>query len=350
MQAARPDIEWIVAAHPKCVPPASNSESVHWIPVPEIEGSPLGVFSWYEFLLPRMIRKYQADVLFSQTNYLPRRRLRCATMLLVQHAGHFSNEFDLLMKAHLNGRFAQFFWTQKKRWVRRSAQAADILTVQTAALAEAISARTARPKSQIAVIPHGPGIADHRLSARSVRRVDLFKIGYTTKWGVQKNFETLFAAAQQLMQAGYRFKIVLTLDSASQPASAIMDKAAMMGLQAIIENHGEISQQQVSRLYDEIDIFVFPSICESFGFPMVEAMACGIPIVVANTKENREVAGDAALVFDPFDAIGLAQHLANIMDDTDERAKRSELSLAAGRKYSWEAAASKTVAALASLA
>ncbi|MDC0033962.1 glycosyltransferase, partial [Alphaproteobacteria bacterium] len=58
--------------------------------------------------------------------------------------------------------------------------------------------------------------------------------------------------------------------------------------------------------YGSNDIFVFPSVSETFGFPLVEAMACGLPIIAADTLTNREICGQAALYFPPSDATALA--------------------------------------------
>ena len=346
MLEAQPDIEWIVAAHPKCLPVGREDRSVSWLSVPELEGSALRVLRWYELALPAIVKKYRPDVLFSQTNYLPRRPLACATLLLIQHAGHFSAEFDRLTMTSLNTGLARLAWRQKRRWVHRSAEAATLVTVQTAAMAESISTQTARPRDQIAVIPHGPGLAAHRCSPRPERRVDQFRIGYITKWGVQKNFHTLFEAAQKLRKEGYHFKIVLTLDKNSRKTNEIMAMARDFGIEALIENYGEVPLDDVSAIYDSLDIFVFASLCESFGFPAVEAMARGLPIIIARTRENAEVARGAALEFAPFDANALARHLAAMMNDDQERAKRANLSLVASRNFSWERAARETIAAL----
>ena len=78
---------------------------------------------------------------------------------------------------------------------------------------------------------------------------------------------------------------------------------------------------------------------------MIEAMARGLPLVVAATPENIEMTQDAALRFSPMDANALADQLANLMDDDGERVKRGQLSLARSRDFSWEKSARQTILA-----
>ena len=92
--------------------------------------------------------------------------------------------------------------------------------------------------------------------------------------------------------------------------------------------------------------FVFASLCELFGLPMVEAMARGLPVVVAAIDSNVEVTRGAALQYPPADAAALADALAALMKDSAERTRRSGLSLKAGENYSWAKAADATVKAL----
>jgi len=350
MHEAQPNIEWIVAAHPKIIPVGRDARSTLWLPLREVEPKAFHILKWYELELPAIVKNYRPDVLFSQTNYLPRRPLACPTLLLLQNAGYFSAEFDRLNMTKLNTVGARLAWRQKCRWARQSVKAATMLAVQTVALAESVSAQTGRPRDQIAVIPHGPGLAVHRCSPRPERKGDQFRIGYITKWGVQKNFDTLFKAAQKLRKEGYHFKIILTLDKGSRETNETMVKAQDFGIDALIENYGEVAFDDISAIYDGLDMFVFASVCESFGFPTVEAMARGLPIITAKTAENAEVTRGAALEFSPNDADALASHLATMMNDDQERAKRANLSLVASRNYSWESAATETIAALDAIA
>ena len=79
--------------------------------------SPFSLMKWYEVDLATAARKWRADVVFSVTNYLPRRRLPIPTLLLEQHAGHFSPAFDQLTLAYTPSFFARFAWRYKRRWV-----------------------------------------------------------------------------------------------------------------------------------------------------------------------------------------------------------------------------------------
>jgi glycosyltransferase involved in cell wall biosynthesis len=346
MRKARPDVQWLVAAHPKFGAPENADATLQWISAPDLEHSVFGVLNWYERTLPALIRIHQPDVLFSQTNYLPRSGLDCPSLLLIQHAGHFSPEFDRLMLSMQNSRLARFLWRQKRRWVHRSAKTATVLTVQTAALADAISAQIGLPREAIAVIPHGPGVAEHRSPTEPMTKPTTCRIGYITKWGVQKNFRTLFEAARILTSEGRRLTIVLTLDETMPQTRGVMATARSLGVEAFIENHGEVDQDRIVSLYDTLDIFVFPSLCESFGFPMVEAMARGLPIVVAATAENLEVTAGAALSYSPRDSKALSRHLARLIDSEAERTCHASLSLETSRRYSWEKAARQTIDAL----
>jgi glycosyltransferase involved in cell wall biosynthesis len=348
MVEVKPETQWIVAAHPACIPAGSSHPSVLWTPAMAGD-SVLDVFRWYEQELPALVQKYRPSALFSQTNYLPRRRLACPAMLLVQHAGHFSAEFDRLMKGSLNSRLARFIWERKGAWVRRSAHRADLLVVQTRAFAESVSTQGVRSREEITVISPGPGLTTHRPAARTDRTPERFRIGYITKWGVQKNFATLLKAAGRLAGSGFRFQVVLTLDEGLRPVREVLGLARTLGIEGLIENHGEVSQEEISRIYDSLDMFVFASVCESFGFPTVEAMARGLPIVVAGTKGNIEVAGEAVLAFEPYDPESLAAHLGALMDDHQLRARQAERSLQASRAFSWERAAKETLSALESL-
>jgi len=99
-------------------------------------------------------------------------------------------------------------------------------------------------------------------------------------------------------------------------------------------------------LYSGARAFVFPSLYEGFGFPVLEAMACGTPVVCANTSSLPEVAGEAALLVDPQDTAALASAMGWLLEDAGLRQRLIAMGLEQVRKFSWERAAKETLAVL----
>jgi glycosyltransferase involved in cell wall biosynthesis len=269
--------------------------------------------------------------------------------LLEQHAGHFCPEFVALERKFASKPRERLARRVKTAWVYRSLRVADHVLVQTAALADRIAAAGLRQRGQIAVVPHGPGQARYS-GARGSRREGPWRVGYVSKFGVQKNFATLFRAAALVSNAGHDIRIVLTLDPKYAPAARVLQQAKEIGIGHLIENIGETPYDGIEGVYDGLDFMAFCSLCESFGFPMVEAMARGLPIVVADTPENREVTGDASDCFSPLNHEELAACLRNLIIDEAARDRKSALSLERSRAFSWERACVETLGVLKSAA
>ena len=109
---------------------------------------------------------------------------------------------------------------------------------------------------------------------------------------------------------------------------------------------GYASSAMALDLYRAAEIFVYPSLSEGFGLPVVEAMACGAPVVTSTAEALAEVAGDAALFADPRDAAGFARHIERLLDDPALAARLSAAGVARAATFSWEAAAEKTAGVL----
>lgn len=344
----RPDVSWHVAVNELIgtIPELSLPSVVAHV-FPGVERTPWHVNWWYNRTLPALIREIHADVLFSQTNYLPAVQVNCPALLLVQHAGHFSKLFNGRMKNSLSF-IEQRFWSAKRRWVVRSVKKAARVTVQTEALATAIMNETGLESGQITVIPHGPGQAVQVEMPRSFPGERSWNLGYTSKFGVQKNFDILFEAVALLLQSGKDLHLHLTLDPALPHNRDLLAKAEMAGIKDVVINHGEIGAQQIKELYDQIDLFVFPSLCESFGFPLLEAMAHGIPLLASDIASNREIIGSDRFVFDGCSATDLAGKATILMEGAAYR-EASAYMLQRSICFSWERAAERTLQVLCEL-
>jgi len=91
------------------------------------------------------------------------------------------------------------------------------------------------------------------------------------------------------------------------------------------------------------EAFVFPSWIEGFGLPVLEAMACGAPVIASDRGSIPEVAGGAALLADPYDADAFARHVERALSDPGEARRLRELGFARAAQFSWHNAAQRTL-------
>ena len=106
---------------------------------------------------------------------------------------------------------------------------------------------------------------------------------------------------------------------------------------------GELPDADLALLYNLADVFVLPSYREGFGLPVIEAMACGVPVIVSNRASLPEIAGGAGLVFDPDRVDELSALMYNVISDRLMRKNLSEQGIARAAHFSWENTAQKTM-------
>lgn len=105
---------------------------------------------------------------------------------------------------------------------------------------------------------------------------------------------------------------------------------------------GHLSDDDLRALYSSCRVFVYPSLYEGFGLPLLEAMACGAPVVTSNVGSIVETVGNAARLISPTDSDDLAQAITALLDDAREREHRSSAGIKHARKFSWEKTAAAT--------
>jgi alpha-1,3-rhamnosyl/mannosyltransferase len=106
---------------------------------------------------------------------------------------------------------------------------------------------------------------------------------------------------------------------------------------------GPVPNAGLPALYAAATAFVFPSLYEGFGLPVLEAMACGTPVICSNTSSLLEVAGDAAVLIDPADTVGLAEAICRVLAAPDLRAALRDRGLARARAFTWTQTAAQTL-------
>ncbi len=159
----------------------------------------------------------------------------------------------------------------------------------------------------------------------------------------RKNIETLvqaYALLPENVRKEYRLVIVWT---AAVLATATYKLVESLGMNEYVHFINQVSNDELVLLYNETSLFVFPSLYEGFGLPMLEAMACGAPVIAANTSSIPEVAGDAALLVEARDANGIAHAILQILSDEKLAAEMIQKGLKRNSMFSWKKCAIETL-------
>jgi glycosyltransferase involved in cell wall biosynthesis len=124
----------------------------------------------------------------------------------------------------------------------------------------------------------------------------------------------------------------------------IFARVKALGLTDKVVFTGYVADADLPALMSGARLFAFPSLYEGFGFPVLEAMSCGLPVVCANTSSLPEVAGDAALLVNPLDTTALAAAMARLLTDEPLRVTLVARGYAQAQRFSWQRAAQEVMA------
>ncbi|MCW3014786.1 MAG: glycosyltransferase family 1 protein, partial [Solirubrobacterales bacterium] len=158
-----------------------------------------------------------------------------------------------------------------------------------------------------------------------------------------KNLVRLLEAHAQLPADG---RPLLVLPGYPTPhEEQLRARAAQLGTLADLRLPAWVSDEDMEGLYAVADVFVFPSLYEGFGLPVLEAMARGVPVACSDRSSLPEVAGDAALLFDPEDVAAMRDTLVRLLDDVPLRERLAAAGVARAASFTWARTAELTVAA-----
>jgi len=124
---------------------------------------------------------------------------------------------------------------------------------------------------------------------------------------------------------------------------SIFEAVERLGLRDDVIFTGYVPAEDLPALYAMADLFAFPSLYEGFGLPVLEAMACGTPVLTARTGSLPEVAGEAAWYVDPLDVEALADGMARILTDPGTRADLVDRGLLQAKRFTWAKTAAATL-------
>lgn len=306
-------------------------------------GSPGVNIAWHQLGLPALCRREKFDVMFlpAGNRRLPF-RLPCPTVGTV-------HDFSSL---HVNGKYGP----SRMFYVRRVLpflvrQLTHVITVSESSKRD-IVAYAGVDSDRVTVIPLAADGAVFHPRDREACRAEIRE-----KYGVQgpyvlytsrlehpgKNHVRLIRAFATLKQADAIPHQLVLAGGDWDRADVIKAEAAACGVSSDIIFAGFVPGGDLPLLYGAADLFVFPSLYEGFGLPILEAMSSGIPVACSNVSSMPDVAGDAALLFDPSDERDIEQTLRGVLCDPDVRTSFARKGLERAAQFSWATTASRTL-------
>jgi glycosyltransferase involved in cell wall biosynthesis len=205
-------------------------------------------------------------------------------------------------------------------------------------------------ESKIDVVPLGIDdsfmvISDEQLleSARTRFGFERPFLYYPAATWPHKNHLTLLSAVSVLQERyGFDGDLVLT-GVTKQHHEKIYSEIQRLGLQKRVRLMGYLPYGDLPLVYNLARLMVFPSLFEGFGIPLLEAMACGCPVACSNTTSLPEVAGDAAVQFDPLSPEDMAAAIWSVWSDESLRQDLKQRGVERAARFTWEETARRTV-------
>jgi len=298
---------------------------------------------WLHFYLPRLLARRRIPVLLSCANYLP---------LFSGGARRIVTIHDLVPYRHPEldpWRFVVYL----RAMLRQAAACADRVVSVSEATARELVGILGVPRDRIAVIHNGVSPSFRPLPPSEVRLpAGVPDAPYLLGVGARiprKNFARLVEAHGELVRRGLPHHLVIA-GPPGQSQPDIDAAIARAGTRERVHVIGYPSDDDLLHLYNRAALFVYPSVYEGFGIPVLEAMACGTAVACSNTSSLPEVAGDDAELFDPLSPPAIAAACERVLTDAARAARFRAAGPAHAAHFSWEEAARRTAALVRELA
>jgi glycosyltransferase involved in cell wall biosynthesis len=165
----------------------------------------------------------------------------------------------------------------------------------------------------------------------------------------RKNLRRMILAFDSVKKRGFPQKLLLA-GTKGWEDQAIITLVSELGLTGEVIWLGRVPGDQLPALYSAADLFAFPSLHEAFGLPIVEAMACGTPVLTSDRGAMREIAGDAAALVNPESVESIAGAMEQVLADKELRARLHLTGPERAARFDWRITAERTVRVYAEIA
>lgn len=184
-----------------------------------------------------------------------------------------------------------------------------------------------------------PEVLERILSRFKIRRPYLLGVGNIQP---RKNLKRLIAVYARLLKEDQIDHELVLVGNPAWKSSEIKHAMVDHGLQDRVHFTGYVTEDELVALYNLAHIFVYPSLYEGFGLPVLEAMACGTPVVTSNVSSIPEVAGDAALLVDPQSDSEIKNAIIKLVNNPEFYYTIVQKGIQQANRFAWEETAKQT--------
>ncbi len=297
---------------------------------------------WKQIMLPYKAWSKQCDIVYCNDYFAPYFHFGYKTVQV------FHDAFFYEYPQYCNPIWLQLF----KRIAVPAARRSAYIITPTEYAKQRVHHFTKIPLDKIVAIHQGPKTIQPATTPNLPEWLPTHQnIPYLLHVGVfekRKNIPTLLQAFKQLKEAGYPHQLVLVGKGNgkmnSDDTQNILATIESLELTDQVVMPGYIPDEQLGQVYQHASLYVFPSINEGFGIPILEAFQHDVPILVANNTCLPEVGGDAVIQFNPYEATDLFKKISLVLNDPALQATMKEKGRARLQAFNWEKTATQLLA------
>ena len=296
---------------------------------------------WNNLVLPRLIRQQDVDILHGINMVVPFASLQsCATAITIYDLTYL--RFPQTLPVH----FRLYYRWLIPFMVRR---ADHILAISEFTKSELVTLLNI-PENKITVTYLASKISDHSLSHNEALRL-LSGLGIERNFILavgtiepRKNLVRLVQAFSKIVRQHQVDVDLVIVGTRGWLSTSIVSALSESEAAARIKFLGYVSDETLAALYQMATFFIYPSIYEGFGLPIIEAMSLGTPVITSNCSAMPEVAGESALLIDPFDVESIYAAMIRLIRDHDLRKDLGAKGREQAHSFSWRSTAQHTAA------
>jgi glycosyltransferase involved in cell wall biosynthesis len=300
-----------------------------WVRVADI--SPAQRLLWEQTLFPNLVRKSKLDLLHS-LHYTKPIYLPCRSVVTF-------HDMTFFLYPHLHTKVKRIIFPL---FIRISARQATALIADSESTRQDSIRLLNIPARKIYPVPLGVG-SEYRLIfdtdlLEDVRRRYKLPLSFAMYVGLvepRKNLSMLIRAYKRLVDRGATESLVI-VGRYGWMSKEVFELVEALGLSEKVIFTGYVNQKDLPALYNLACIFVYPTLYEGFGLPVLEAMACGTPVITSAVSSLPEIVADAGVLVNPGDEAALSNAMLELLADRTQREQLADLGLFRASMFTWE--------------